>query len=92
MILYKCCFSDRSSQGRIQGERKYVTEGLQRISSDRKATAINRNHRRDQGACRKTCFYFWFYSEGKFNLVILDYLNAISLFFLRKSDSSTFIL
>ena len=57
---------------------------------DLKATARNRLHRNDLEACVKKCCYFWLNSEVHLDLVILPYLNAISIDY--KIVSSTFIL
>ena len=92
MVPYKCCFSARSAQGRIQGGAKIGHGGplLQETSSlDQKATATNQMHSNDLEACGKKCCYFWFHSEVKFltrfdvflDLVILPYFNAISIDF-----------
>ena len=75
MVPYKCCFSDRSAQGRIQGGAKIGHGGgggggvpllQESSSSDRKATATNRMDSNDLEACGKKCCYFWFHSEVKF--------------------------
>ena len=70
MVPYKCCcFSARSTQGRIQGGAKIGQGGpllKETSSSDRKATATNRMHSNDLEACGKKCCYFWFHSEVKF--------------------------
>ena len=69
MVPYKCCcFSARSTQGRIQGGAKIGHGGplLQETSSDRKATATNQMHSNDLEACGKKCCYFWFHSDVKF--------------------------
>ena len=58
-------------------------------SSDRNTTATNRRHSNTLKAYGKKCCYFWFHSEDKFftrydnffDLVILPYLNAISIDF-----------
>ena len=69
-VPYKCCcFSARSTKGRIQGGAKIGHGGplLQRTSSsDQKATATNRMHSSDLEAFGKKCCYFWFHSEVKF--------------------------
>ena len=89
LVPYKyCCFSARSTLGRIQGGAKIGHGGplLQETSSsDQKATATNRMHSNDLEACWKKCCYFWFHSEVKiltrlFGL-ILPYFNAISMDF-----------
>ena len=70
MVPYKCCcFSARSTQGRIKGWAKIGHGGLlfsETSSSDRKATTTNRMHSNDLEACGKKCCYFWFHSEVKF--------------------------
>ena len=70
MVLYKCCcFSDRSTKGRIQGGAKIGQGGpllQESSSSDWKATATNRMDSNDLEACGKKCCYFWFHSEVKF--------------------------
>ena len=62
MVPYKCCcFSARSTQGRIQGGAKIGHGGLllqETSSSDRKATAINKMHSNDLEACEKCCYSF----------------------------------
>ena len=60
-----CCFS---AQGRIQSGAKIGYGGPldKETSSDRKATATNRMHSNDLGACGKKCYYFWFHSEVNF--------------------------
>ena len=95
MVPYKfCCFSVMPNQRRIQGGAKIGIRGplLQRwSSSDRKDAAINRMQSNDLGACGMKCCYIWFHSEVKFlthfdvslDLVILPYLNAISIDFMR---------
>ena len=70
MVPFKrCCFSARSTQGRIEGGAKVGHGGplLQETSSsDRKATVTNRIHSIDLEAFGKKYCYFWFHSEVKF--------------------------
>ena len=62
MVPYKCCcFSARSTKGRIQGGANIGHGGplLQETSSsDRKATATNGMHSNDLESCGKKCLLF----------------------------------
>ena len=88
-VPYKCCrFSARSAQGRIQGGAK-IGHGEYPSSKNffRPEGYSNKpNAKQWSKTSGKKCCYFWFYSEVKFVLRLLDlviwvYFNAISIDF-----------